>query len=88
MRFIMGGQILPRIGFVCYILNDNGHLAKFDFKSDRGIFLGYFLNNHAYRVFNLHSKCIHESVNVYMNNIEDYLDTEILSLRNHPYILK
>ena len=32
-------------GCTCYILNDREHLGKFQAKSDKGIFLGYFLNS-------------------------------------------
>lgn len=52
-------------GCVCYILNDCDYCTKFDFKSDTAIFVGYSVNNHAYRVFNLRSKQIQESVNVF-----------------------
>ncbi|CAA7043509.1 unnamed protein product [Microthlaspi erraticum] len=47
-----------------FILNDKDQLGKFDSRSDEGIFLGYSGNSSAYRVFNLRSKMIMESVNV------------------------
>ena len=37
---------------------------KFDAKSDPGIFVGYALQSKAYRVFNLHTNTICESVHV------------------------
>jgi transposase InsO family protein len=39
-------------GWRSYILRDRENLLKFDPKSDKGIFLGYSTNSHAYRVFN------------------------------------
>jgi len=37
-----------------YFISNNGkeQLGKFDSKVDEGIFLGYAINNHAYRVYN------------------------------------
>ena len=41
---------LKVFGGKCYILNNGkDNLGKFDAKSDKGIFLGYSLNSHAYR---------------------------------------
>lgn len=51
-------------GSVCYILRDREHLAKFDTKSEEGIFLGYSNTNRAYKVYNLCIKIIMESINV------------------------
>ena len=44
---------LKVFGCKCYVLNNGKEsLGMFDAKSDKGIFLGYSLNSHAYRVFN------------------------------------
>ena len=51
-------------GSKCYILSDRENLGKFDAKSDEGIFLGYFTNSRAYRVFNKRTKTVMESINV------------------------
>ncbi|KAK1550932.1 hypothetical protein Q3G72_027164 [Acer saccharum] len=51
-------------GSKCYILNDHDQLGKFDAMSDDGIFIGYALNNRAYRVFNLKTQSVMESSNV------------------------
>ena len=40
------------LGVNVFVLNDRNNLGKFDTKSDEGIFLGYFSNSKAYRVFN------------------------------------
>ena len=58
-------------GCTCYILNDREHLGKFQAKSDKGIFLGYSLNSRAYRIFNLHTKTIMESINVVIDDLTD-----------------
>ena len=51
-------------GSRCYILNDRDNLGKFDAKSDEGIFLGYSTTSQAYRVFNMRTKTVMESINV------------------------
>jgi len=49
----------------CYILNnDKESLGKFDAKSDKGIFLGYSLHSHAYRVYNKKLMTVEESIHV------------------------
>ena len=58
-------------GCTCYILNDREHLGKFQAKSDKGIFFGYSLNCRAYRIFNLRTKTIMESVNVVIDDLTD-----------------
>jgi len=61
----------PNIGHLkvfackCYILNNGKeNLGKFDEKVDDGIFLGYSLTSHAYRVYNKRLKSIEESFHV------------------------
>ena len=51
-------------GSKCFILNSKEYLTKFDPKSNEGIFLGYSNNSKAYRVFNLKSLVVEESMNV------------------------
>ena len=58
-------------GCTCYILNDKEHLGKFQAKSDKCIFLGYSLNSRAYRIFNLRTKIIMESINVVVDDLTD-----------------
>ena len=55
-------------GSKCYILNDQENLGKFDTKSDDGIFLGYSTTSRAYRVFNMRTKMVMESINVVIND--------------------
>ncbi|CAL8162045.1 unnamed protein product [Prunus armeniaca] len=56
-------------GSTCYILRDREHLAKFESKCDKGIFLGYSTSSRAYRVYNCRSRTIIESINV---TIDDF----------------
>jgi len=43
---------LKVFGCKCYVLNnDKESLGKFDEKTDVGIFLGYSLSSHAYRIY-------------------------------------
>lgn len=56
---------------VCYALNDREHLAKFDSKSDKCLFLGYSKNIRAYRMFNLQTSTIIESINVVLDDLAD-----------------
>ena len=58
-------------GCTYYILNDREHLGKFQAKNDKGIFLGYSLNSRAYRIFNLRTKTIMESINVVVDDLTD-----------------
>ena len=51
-------------GSKCFILNSKEYLTKFDPKSNEGIFLGYSTNSKAYRVFNLKTLVVEESMNV------------------------
>lgn len=51
-----------------YILVDHEQRRKMDPKSDEGIFLGYSINNRAYRVFNSKTKVMMESINVVVDD--------------------
>jgi len=39
-------------------------MSKFDVKSDKGIFLGYSLSSHGYRVYNKKLMIVEESIHV------------------------
>ena len=60
-------------GYTCYVLNDREQLGKFQAKSDKGVFLNYSINNRAYRVFNLHTKTIMKSINVVVDDFNDFI---------------
>ncbi|KAM2204349.1 hypothetical protein ACFX1S_023996 [Malus domestica] len=55
-------------GSTCYIYKDRENLAKFDARSDIGIFLGYSLTSKAYRVYNSRTKGVMESINVVIDD--------------------
>jgi len=49
----------------CYVLNNGKEsLGKFDEKADVGIFLGYSLSSHAYRIYNKRLMTVEESIHV------------------------
>ena len=51
--------------YKCFVLNNGkDHLGKFDFKSDKGIFLGYDSNSASYRIFNKKTLTVETSVHV------------------------
>ncbi|KAI5335384.1 hypothetical protein L3X38_025517 [Prunus dulcis] len=57
-------------GSVYYIYRDRENLAKFDTRSDAGIFLGYSLTSRAYKVFNKRTCIVMESINVVVNDTD------------------
>ncbi|GJR63709.1 ribonuclease H-like domain-containing protein, partial [Tanacetum coccineum] len=63
------------------ILNTSDHLGKFEGKADEGFIVGYAANSKAYRVYNLSSKKVEETLNLrYLEdkpNIQGAQDTHI-----------
>ncbi|GJV01626.1 putative ribonuclease H-like domain-containing protein [Tanacetum coccineum] len=63
------------------ILNTSDHLGKFEGKADEGFIVGYAANSKAYRVYNLSSKKVEETLNLrYLKdkpNIQGAQDTSI-----------
>ncbi|RDY12268.1 putative mitochondrial protein, partial [Mucuna pruriens] len=55
-------------GYECFILNTKNHLGKFDFKLNKGTFLGYFETSKAYRVYNSRTLTVEESIHINFNN--------------------
>ena len=52
-------------GCKCYVLKVHPeNLSKFEAKADESIFLGYASNTKAFRVFNLRTKIVMESIHV------------------------
>ena len=72
---------LHEFGSPCYILNNKEPRGTFDAKSDEGFFLGYYTNNHAYRVYNKRTKAEMEPINVRVN---DYLPPRDTSRLEDP----
>jgi hypothetical protein len=50
-------------GYICLVLKQ-GNLDKFESWSSNGVFLGYALHSHAYRVLNLETNRIMETCEV------------------------
>src|ERR1044072_7174118 len=55
-------------GSKCYILTDREQRRKMDPKSEESIFLGYSATSRAYRVYNIRSKVMMESINVVVDD--------------------
>ncbi|CAL2227895.1 unnamed protein product [Prunus armeniaca] len=69
-------------GSTCYILRDRKHLAKFDSKCDKGIFLAYSTSSRAYKVYNCRTITIIESINV---NIDDFAASTEMALNEDGF---
>ncbi|GKE26343.1 ribonuclease H-like domain-containing protein, partial [Tanacetum coccineum] len=51
-------------GCLVTILNTIDHLSKFDGKADEGFFIGYSLNNKAFKVFNSRTRIVEENLHI------------------------
>ena len=69
-------QLFSCVWLYLLFLNNRKYLGKFQAKSDKGIFLGYSLNNRTYRIYNLHTKTIMESINVVVDDIAEILNED------------
>ena len=55
----------------CFVLNNGKEsLGKLDEKADLGIFIGYSLTSHAYRVYNKSLMTVEESVHVVFDEVD------------------
>jgi len=69
-------------------LNNNEKLGKFDPKSDKAIFLGYFTTSKGYRVYNLKTQTIEISMHIIFDEYDEHSktkdseDTEVPILQN------
>ena len=61
-------KYLRTFGSRCYVCKDREHLSKFETRGDKAIFLGYSPNSHAYRIYNLSTKTLMESINVIVSD--------------------
>jgi len=58
-------------GCSCFILNNGKeNLGKFDEKADHGIFIGYSLTSHAYRIYNKRLMIVEEFVHVVFDEVD------------------
>ncbi|TYK30870.1 gag-pol polyprotein [Cucumis melo var. makuwa] len=70
VRVMIHAKSLP-LNFWAEAINTACHIHnKWDVKSDQGIFLGYSLNSRAYKVFNIKSGTVMETINVVVNDFE------------------
>ncbi|KAL8091441.1 hypothetical protein AgCh_033890 [Apium graveolens] len=75
-------------GCKCFILKTHPEqLSKFDLKADEGIFVGYPLSTKAFRVYNLRTRVVMESINVSFDDkkitgLEDFNDHDQLRFEN------
>ncbi|XP_024965806.1 uncharacterized protein LOC112506009 [Cynara cardunculus var. scolymus] len=60
----------PSIERRCFILNDRDHLGEFHKMADEGKLLGYSTHFKAYKVFNLRTNTVMESINVTFDDKE------------------
>jgi len=62
-------------GCSCFVLNNGKkNLGKFDEKADLGIFIGYSLTSHSYRVYNKRLRTVEESVHVVFDEEDRIID--------------
>jgi len=55
----------------CFVLNNGKeNLGKFDEKDDHGIFIGYSLTSHAYKIYNKRLMTVEESVHVVFDEVD------------------
>ena len=51
-------------GCKCHVYIKGYKIAKFESRSFDGILVGYAANSHDYRIFNITTGCVEESMNV------------------------
>ena len=65
-------------GCKCFILNnDKESLGKFYAKADKGVFLGYAIQSHAYRVYNKRLMTVEESMHVVFDETNPKLQDHV-----------
>ncbi|KAL8095676.1 hypothetical protein AgCh_036896 [Apium graveolens] len=75
-------------GCKCFVLKTHPEqLSKFDLKADEGIFVGYPLSIKAFRVYDLRTRVVMESINVSFDDkkitrLEDFNDHDQLRFEN------
>nr|GEV92924.1 hypothetical protein [Tanacetum cinerariifolium] len=76
----LGLSFMKPFGCQVTILNTLNHLEKFDRKSDEGLFIGYSLNNKAFRVYNIRTRKVEENLHIRFledkpsTNFNDFVD--------------
>ena len=72
MNSSMEGSLTSTIfGCSCFVLNNGKeNLGKFDEKAHLGIFIGYSLTSHAYRIYNKMLMTVEESIHVVFDEVD------------------
>ncbi|XP_021747861.1 uncharacterized protein LOC110713721 [Chenopodium quinoa] len=64
-------------GCKCFVHNNGKrNLGKFDERSDEAVFLGYASDSKAYKVYNIRTMCVEESVHIIFDEIEQLNDVQ------------
>nr|GFB34698.1 retrovirus-related Pol polyprotein from transposon TNT 1-94 [Tanacetum cinerariifolium] len=63
-------------GCRCYLLNDYEDVGKLNAKGDIRVFVGYSKESAAFKIYNIRSRKIHESVNI-MKSLKTNVETPI-----------
>ena len=63
----------------CYILNNKDNLQKFDEILDMAIFLSYSLSSKAYKIYNLWTQVVEESMHVVFDEHDNTLEKRRIS---------
>ncbi|GKE46476.1 integrase, catalytic region, zinc finger, CCHC-type containing protein [Tanacetum coccineum] len=66
-------------GALCYPNNDSENLGKFQAKADIGIFIGYAPKKKAYRIYNLRTQKIIETINVDFDELKAMASKQLSS---------
>ncbi|GJS59631.1 retrovirus-related pol polyprotein from transposon TNT 1-94 [Tanacetum coccineum] len=61
-------------GALCYLINDNEDLGKFQPKADIGIFVGYALSRKGYRIYNKRTRRLMETIHVTFDEMHQTVD--------------
>jgi len=68
---------LKVFGCKCFILNNGKESLEFDAKADEGVFLGYAIQSHAYRVYNKRLMIVEESMHVVFDETNPKLQDHV-----------
>jgi len=73
----------------CFILNNGKEqLVKFDAKADEGVFLGYAIHSHAYRVYKIRLMIVEDVMHVVFDETNIKLQDQVSKNANEDDILQ
>jgi len=80
---------LKVFGCKCFILNNGKEsLGKFDSKADEGVFLGYAIQSHAYRVYNKRLMTVEESMHFVFVETNPKLQDHVPKIADEEYLVQ